>query len=53
MVLRASCSYLRSCGHPGHPSVCAVYSSRKLVASKVRLMIEFLADAFEMPVWPA
>jgi len=31
----------------------AVYPSRKFVSPKVRLMIEFLVDAFKAPRWPA
>jgi len=34
-------------------SVYAVYPSRKFVSPKVRLMIEFLVDAFRMRAWPA
>ena len=33
--------------------VFAVYPSRKLLSPKVRLMIEFLVDAFRMRAWPA
>jgi len=33
--------------------VFAIYSSRKLVSPKVRLMIEFLVNAFSMRAWPA
>lgn len=33
--------------------VYAVYPSRKLVSPKVRQMIEFLSNAFRVPVWPA
>lgn len=33
--------------------VYAVYPSRKFVAPKVRLMIEFLVNAFSMRAWPA
>jgi DNA-binding transcriptional LysR family regulator len=33
--------------------VYAVYPSRKLVSPKVRLLIDFLADAFRMQAWPA
>jgi DNA-binding transcriptional LysR family regulator len=33
--------------------VYAVYPSRKLVSPKVRLMIEFLVNAFRMRAWPA
>lgn len=32
--------------------VYAVYPSRKFVAPKVRLLIDFLADAFRMQAWP-
>lgn len=31
----------------------AVYPSRKFVAPKVRLMVDFLAEAFRMQAWPA
>jgi DNA-binding transcriptional LysR family regulator len=31
----------------------AVYPSRKQLAPKVRLMVDFLAAAFERPDWPA
>lgn len=31
----------------------AVYPSRKFVSPKVRLMIDFLVNAFSMPAWPA
>lgn len=34
-------------------SVYAVYPSRKFVSPKVRLMIEFLVNAFRMRAWPA
>lgn len=30
----------------------AIYPSRKFISPKVRLMIEFLADAFSTPTWP-
>ena len=33
--------------------VYAVYPSRKFVSPKVRLMIEFLVNAFRMRGWPA
>ena len=33
--------------------VYAVYPTRKFVSPKVRLMIEFLVDAFSMRAWPA
>ncbi len=33
--------------------VYAIYPSRKFVSPKVRLMIEFLVDAFRMRAWPA
>jgi DNA-binding transcriptional LysR family regulator len=33
--------------------VYAVYPSRKFVSPKVRLMIEFLVNAFRMRAWPA
>jgi DNA-binding transcriptional LysR family regulator len=33
--------------------VCAVYPSRKFVSPKVRLMIEFLVNAFRTRAWPA
>jgi DNA-binding transcriptional LysR family regulator len=33
--------------------VYAVYPSRKFVSPKVRLLIDFLADAFRMQAWPA
>ena len=33
--------------------VYAVYPTRKFVSPKVRLMIEFLVDAFRMRAWPA
>ena len=33
--------------------VYAVYSSRKFVSPQVRLMIEFLVNAFAMHAWPA
>ena len=33
--------------------VYAVYPTRKFVAPKVRLLVEFLADAFRMRAWPA
>lgn len=33
--------------------VFAVYPSRKFVAAKVRLLIDFLADALRMRAWPA
>jgi DNA-binding transcriptional LysR family regulator len=33
--------------------VYAVYPSRKFVSPKVRLMIDFLVDAFRMRAWPA
>ena len=33
--------------------VYAVYPSRKFVAPKVRLMIEFLVHAFRVRAWPA
>ena len=33
--------------------VYAVFPSRKFVAPKVRLLIDFLADAFRMQAWPA
>ncbi len=33
--------------------VYAVYPSRKFVSPKVRLMIEFLVNAFTMRAWPA
>jgi len=33
--------------------VYAVYPSRKFVSPKVRLMIDFLVDAFRIPAWPA
>jgi DNA-binding transcriptional LysR family regulator len=33
--------------------VYAVYPSRKFVSPKVRLMIEFLVNAFRTPAWPA
>ena len=33
--------------------VYAVYPSRKFVSPKVRLMIEFLVNAFKMRAWPA
>jgi DNA-binding transcriptional LysR family regulator len=33
--------------------VYAVYASRKFVTPKVRLLIDFLANAFRMRAWPA
>lgn len=33
--------------------VYAVYTSRNIVSPKVRLMVEFLVDAFRMRAWPA
>jgi len=33
--------------------VYAIYPSRKFVSPKVRLMIEFLVNAFRMRAWPA
>jgi DNA-binding transcriptional LysR family regulator len=33
--------------------VYAVYPSRKFVSPKVRLMIDFLVNAFSVPAWPA
>ena len=33
--------------------VYAIYPSRKFVAPKVRLMVEFLVNAFKMRAWPA
>ena len=33
--------------------VYAVYPSRKFVSPKVRLMIDFLVNAFSIPAWPA
>jgi DNA-binding transcriptional LysR family regulator len=33
--------------------VYAVYPSRKFVSPKVRLMMEFLVNAFSMRAWPA
>lgn len=42
---------------PGHRSielgVHAVHRARKHVAPKVRLLIDFLVDAFRMRAWPA
>ena len=32
--------------------VCAVYPTRKHVSPKVRLLIDFLVDAFRQPPWP-
>jgi len=55
LMLCASAEYLWRQGTPSHPSELerhAVYPSRKHLTPKVRVLIDFLVEAFRIRAWP-